>query len=162
MVLFSVATGWNDKIVALEKTTWFHFHFMKTGFLFFSFFFFFVTDHLLVDQLCTNPKIDRSLLSCLKVTQCSTSEIGDAPLYNSFTQPIQVLTTGPLPAPSNYHMVWSRFGDLFVSQEIQTKNFMCPIIQDIFCVMHVPLFRIVKFKLLAQFPVHYLTYPVVS
>ena len=43
---------------------------------------FFVADHLLVGQLCTNPKSDRSLLSCLKVTQCSTSEIRDAPLYN--------------------------------------------------------------------------------
>ena len=29
---------------------------------------FFVTNHLLVGQLCTNPKSDRSLLSCLKVT----------------------------------------------------------------------------------------------
>ena len=64
------------------------------------FFFFFVADHQLVGPLCTNPKSDRSLLSCLKVTQCSTSEIGDAPLYNSCSLPIQVLTTGPLPAPS--------------------------------------------------------------
>ena len=70
---------------------------MKTGFLFF---FFFVADHLLVGHLCTNPKSDWSLLSCLKVTQCSTSEIGDAPLYNSCSLPIQVMTTGPLPAPS--------------------------------------------------------------
>ena len=61
---------------------------------------FFVADHLLVGQLCTNPKSDRSLLSCLKVTQCSTSEIGDASLYNSCPLPIQVMTTGPLPAPS--------------------------------------------------------------
>ena len=61
---------------------------------------FFVTDHLLAGQLCTNPKSNRSLLSCLKVTQCSTSEIGDAPLYNSCSLPIQVMTTGPLPAPS--------------------------------------------------------------
>ena len=61
---------------------------------------FFVADHLLVGQLCTNPKSDRSLLSCLKVTQCSTSEIGDAPLYNSRSLPIQVMTTGPLPPPS--------------------------------------------------------------
>ena len=61
---------------------------------------FFVADHLLVGQLCTNPKSDRSLLSCLKVTPCSTSEIGDAPLYNSCSLPIQVMTTGPLPAPS--------------------------------------------------------------
>ena len=61
---------------------------------------FFVTDHQLVGQLCTNPKSDRSLLSCLKVTQCSTSEIGDAQLYDSCSLPIQVMTTGPLPAPS--------------------------------------------------------------
>ena len=61
---------------------------------------FFVADHLLVGQLCTNPKSDKSLLSYLKMTQCSTSEIGDAPLYNSCSLPIQVMTTGPLPAPS--------------------------------------------------------------
>ena len=61
---------------------------------------FFVADHLRVGQLCTNPKSDRSLLSCLKVTQCSTSEIGDAPLYNLCSLPIQVMTTGLLPAPS--------------------------------------------------------------
>ena len=90
-------TGWNDKIVALEKTTWFHFRLMKTGFILF---YFFVADHLLVGQLRTNPKSDRSLLSCLKVTLCSTCEIGDAPLYNSRSLPIQVMTTGPLPAPS--------------------------------------------------------------
>ena len=53
---------------------------------------FFVADHLLVGQLCRNPKSDRSLLSCLKVIQCSMSEIGDAPLYNSCSQPIQVMT----------------------------------------------------------------------
>ena len=88
-----VITGWKDKIVALEKTRWFHFRLMKTGLLFF------VADYLLVGQLCTNPKSDRSLLSCLKVTQCSTSEGGDAPLYNSYSLPIQVMTTGPLPAP---------------------------------------------------------------
>ena len=68
---------------------------MKTVFLFF-----FVAGHLLVGQLCTNPKSDRSLLSCLKVTQCSTSEIGDVPLYKSCSLPIQVMTTGLLPAPS--------------------------------------------------------------
>ena len=83
-----IYTGWNDKIVALEKT-WFHFRLMKTGFLFF-FFFFVVADHLLVGQLRTNPKSDRSLLSCLKVTQCSTSEIGDASLYNQL-----MLSTDP-------------------------------------------------------------------
>ena len=86
---------WNDKIVTLEKTTWFHFRLMKTSFLFFVF-----ADHLLVGQLCTNLKSDRNPLSCLKMTQCSTSEIGDAPLYKSCSLPIQVMTTGPLPAPS--------------------------------------------------------------
>ena len=67
---------------------------MKTGFLFF------LADHLVVGQLCTHPKSDRSLLSCLKVIQCSTCEIGDTPLYNSCPLPIQVMTTWPLPAPS--------------------------------------------------------------
>ena len=66
---------------------------MKTGFLFF------VADHPIVGQLCTNPKSDRSLLLCLKVTQCSTSEIGDEPRYNTCSLPNQVMTTGPLPAP---------------------------------------------------------------
>ena len=60
----------------------------------------FVADHPLVGQLCTNPKSDRSLLSCLKVTQCLTCEIGDAPLYNSSSLLIEVMTTGPLSAPS--------------------------------------------------------------
>ena len=73
---------------------------MKTGFLFFFSFFFFAADHLLVGQLFSNLKSDRSLLSCLKVTQFSTSEIGDAPLYNSCTLPIQLMTTGSLPALS--------------------------------------------------------------
>ena len=63
---------------------------------------FFVADHLLIGQLCTNLKSDRSLLSCLKVTQCSTSEIGDASLFNSCSLPIQIMTTEPLPAPSKY------------------------------------------------------------
>ena len=62
--------------------------------------FFFVADHLLVGQLCTNPKSNRSLLSCLKMTQCSTSEIGDAPLYYSCSLPIQLITPEPLPEPS--------------------------------------------------------------
>ena len=65
-----------------------------------NWFSFFVANHLLVGQLCTNPKSDKSLLSCLKETQCSTTEIGDAPLYNSCPLPIQLMTTGPLPAPS--------------------------------------------------------------
>ena len=61
---------------------------------------FFIADHLLVGQLCTNPNSDRRLLLCLKVIQCSMSEIGDALLYNSCSLPIQVMTTGSLPAPS--------------------------------------------------------------
>ena len=61
---------------------------------------FFVAGHLLVGQLGTNPQSDWSLLLCLKVTLCSTSEFGDASLYNSCSLPIQVMTTGPLPAPS--------------------------------------------------------------
>ena len=88
-----IYTGWNDKIVALEKI---RFPFKENHF----FFFFLVADHLLVGHLCTNSKRDRSLLSRLKVTQYSTSEIGDAPLYNSSSLPIQVMTTGPLTAPS--------------------------------------------------------------
>ena len=76
------------------------FLFDKNRFYLFLFIFFFLADHLLVGQLCTNPKSDRSLLWCLKVTQCSMSEIGDAPLYNASSLPIQVMTTGPLPAPS--------------------------------------------------------------
>ena len=67
---------------------------------------FFVADYLLVGQLCTNPKSDRSLLSCLKVTQCSTSEIGNAPMYNPCSLPIQVMTTGPLSAPSKCKSGW--------------------------------------------------------
>ena len=65
-----------------------------------NWFSYFVADHLLVGQLCTNPKSNRCLLSCLKVTQCSTNEIGNVPLYNSCSLLIQVMTTGPLPAPS--------------------------------------------------------------
>ena len=77
------------------------FPFNKNQFVFcFFLFFVVVADHLLVGQLCTNPQSDRSLLSCLKVIQCPTSEIGDGPLYNSRSLPIQVMTTGPLPAPS--------------------------------------------------------------
>ena len=72
----------------------------------FSFLFFLVADHLLLGQLCTKPKYDRSLLLCLKVTKCSTREIGDAPLYNSCSLPIQVMTTGLLPAPSKCKSGW--------------------------------------------------------
>ena len=49
--------------------------------------FFFVADHLLVGQLCTNPKSDRSLLSCLKVTQFSDQRCAAVQLMLS-TDPI--------------------------------------------------------------------------
>ena len=87
-------TGWNDKIVSPRKDNMIPFPFNENRFSFF------VADHLLVGQLCTNPKSNRSLLSCLKVAQCSTSEIRNVQLYNSCSLPIQVMTTGPLPAPS--------------------------------------------------------------
>ena len=54
----------------------------------------------IVFVMYTNPMSDRSLLSCVKETQWSTSEIGDALLYNPCSLPIQVITTGRLPAPS--------------------------------------------------------------
>ena len=74
----------------------------------------FVADHLLVGQLCTNPKSDRSLLSCLKVTQCSTSEIGNAPLYNSWSLPIQLMTTGPM-------QIWIATNNRDVPRVLKTK-----------------------------------------
>ena len=77
---------------------------------------FFVADHLLVGQLCTNPKSNSSLLSCLKVTQCSSSEIRDAPLYNSCSLPIQLMTTGPLLAPSK-----CKSGQFNVPRVMKTK-----------------------------------------
>ena len=80
-------------------------------------FFFFVADHLLVGQLCINPKSDRSLQSCLKVTQCSTSEIGYALLCNACSLPIQVMTTGPLPAPSK----WIATNNMDVPRVMKTK-----------------------------------------
>ena len=84
---------------------------MKTGF---------VAGHLLVGQLCTNPKSDRSLLSCLKVTQCSTSDIGDALLYNSCSLPIQVMTTWPLPAPSKLQ-IWIATNNRDLHRVMKTK-----------------------------------------
>ena len=42
------------------------------------------------------------------------------------------------------------------------ENFMRLILPDGFCVVHIPLIRIVKFHSLAQFPVDHLSHPVVS
>ena len=80
---------------------------------------FFVADHLLVDQLCTNPKCDRSLLSCLKMAQCSTSKIGDVLLYNLCCLLIQVMTTGPLPAPKM--QIWIVTNNRDVPRVMKTK-----------------------------------------
>ena len=87
---------------------------MKTGFLFV------VADHLLVGQLCTNPKIERNLLSCLKVTQCSTSEVGDAPLYNSCSLPIQVMTTGTI-ASTLKMQIWIATNNRDMPRVMKTK-----------------------------------------
>ena len=76
------------KIVALEKDDMIPFPFNEK---------FVVADHLLVGQESQN---DRSLLSYLYVTQCSTSVIGDALLYNSCSLPIHGMNNRPLPAPS--------------------------------------------------------------
>ena len=81
-----MCTWWNDKI---RKDDMIPFPFNEKQFSVFA------ADHLLVGQLCTNPKSDRSLLSCLKETHCSTSKIGDAPLYISCSLPIPVMTIGP-------------------------------------------------------------------
>ena len=50
------------------------------------------------------------------MTQCSTSEIGDLPLYKSCSLPIQVMTTRPLPAPSK-----CKSGRFNVSRVMKTK-----------------------------------------
>ena len=81
------------------------------------FFFFFVADHLQVGQLCTNPKNVRSHLSCLKVTQCSTSEIGDAPLYNTCSQPIQIMTI----AGTLKMQIWIAMNNRGVPRVMKTK-----------------------------------------
>ena len=53
------------------------------------------------------------------MTQCSTSKIGDALLYNSFSLPIQVMTTGPLPAPSK--CIWIATNNWDMPRVIKTK-----------------------------------------
>ena len=67
---------------------------MKTGFLFL------LQIDLLVGQLCTNPKSDRSLLSCLKWhnVQRAISEMRRCTTLALLQ--IQVMTTWPLQAPS--------------------------------------------------------------
>ena len=79
-----------------------------------------LSDHLLVSQSCTNLKSDRSLLSCLKVTQCSTSKIGDAPLYNSCTLPIQVMTARTI-ASTLKMQIWIATNNRDVPRVMKTK-----------------------------------------
>ena len=63
-----IYTGWNDKIFRPRKDVLFPFPFNENRFSFF------VADHLLVGQLCTNPKNDRRLLLCLKVSDTMFNE----------------------------------------------------------------------------------------
>ena len=78
---------------------------------------FFAADLALVGQLCTNPTSDRSLLLCLKVTQCSTSGIGDAPLYNSCSLPINNRTI----ASTLKMQIWIATNNRDVPRVMKTK-----------------------------------------
>ena len=74
-----ISTGWNERIVALEKTTWFLFRLMKTGFLF---------------RLQTIYK----LASCVQIPR---EKGAYCHVWNNLCSlPIQVMTKGPLPTPS--------------------------------------------------------------
>ena len=70
--------------------------------------------------MCTNPKSDSSLLSSLKVTQCSTSEVGDAPLYNSCSLPIQVMTARTIASTLKMH-IWIGTNNWDVPRVMKTK-----------------------------------------
>ena len=81
---------------------------MKNRFSFL--FFFFIADHLLVGQLCTNPKSDRSFLSCLKVTlfnerdrRCAAVQfmLSTDPSYDNRTIKMQIRTVQRLRAQLN-------------------------------------------------------------
>ena len=56
-------------------------------------------------------------------------------------------------------VVWSRLGDLFVSQN--PREFWALVLLNGFQVEHIPLICLVKFQFLAQFPADYLPYTVV-
>ena len=57
---------------------------------------FFAADHLLVGQLCTNPKSDRSLLSCLKVQIWIGTNNRDVPRVKKTKFPATVKVFGVL------------------------------------------------------------------
>ena len=82
---------------------------------------FFVVDHLLVGQLCTNPKSDRSLLSCLKVTQCSTNEIGYAPQYNSWLYRSKLWQQHHCQHPTLKMQIWIATNNRDVPRVMKTK-----------------------------------------
>ena len=78
---------------------------------------------------------------------------------------LSVLFWGPLRCQnplfgrfSVFCFCWLSLGNPFISQ----MKFEGLIFQETFCVVHIPFVRMVKFKLLAQFPVDHLAYAVVS
>ena len=91
---------------------------------------FFVADHLLVGELCTNPKSNRSLLSCLKVTQwlrarsemcCCTTHVSTDPSYDNRT------------IASNHKMqIWIATNNRDVPKVMKTKF---PATVMVFCVV---------------------------
>ena len=79
-----ITGGGGDKIVALEKTTWFHFHLIKKRFSFFC------------CRPCTSwPVVYKSP----KRKEPSIMSESDT-MFNKRDLPIKVMITGPLPAPS--------------------------------------------------------------
>ena len=75
-------TGWNDKIIALEKT-WCHTRLMETGFLFLL---------LTIYYLASCVQIPRAIRAFYYIWEWHNVQ--------PCSLPIQVMTTGPLPAPS--------------------------------------------------------------
>ena len=63
----------------------------------------------------------------------------------------------------DYHQVWLSGWDLVICSYLKIlKNFVCPILQDGFRIVHIPLVRMVKFKFLARFPGDHPAHPVVA
>ena len=63
----------------------------------------------------------------------------------------------------NYHLVWSPGRDQVIRLCLKIpENFMPLILEDRFRFVHIPYGSMVKFQFLAQFPVNYLSHPVMS
>ena len=63
----------------------------------------------------------------------------------------------------DYYKMWSSGRDLMIRLYLKIPEELASLIlQDRFWVVHIPFIRMVKFRLLAQFPVDHLTHPVVS